>query len=86
MPPNSDRRETTRPSPHWLPRPVCVGTRGREEGGESDRESRMEMEIMLQPASPGDTAENGSHLANAGGGCGVLGAADVQALSRVLSS
>ncbi|KYN10788.1 hypothetical protein ALC57_17067 [Trachymyrmex cornetzi] len=30
----------------------------------------MEMEIMLPPASPGDPAENGSHLANADGDSG----------------
>lgn len=66
MPANSDRCETTGPPFHWLTRPVRVDIRG----GGMDRESRVEMVETLPPASPGDPAENRSHLANADGGCG----------------
>ncbi|KYQ48190.1 hypothetical protein ALC60_12744, partial [Trachymyrmex zeteki] len=52
-------------SSHWPTQPVCIDI-----AVGNNQESRMEMEIMLPPASPGDPAENGSHLANADGDSG----------------
>ncbi|EGI59262.1 hypothetical protein G5I_12597 [Acromyrmex echinatior] len=49
-------------SSHWPTQPVCIDI-----AVGNDQEGRMEMEIMLPPASPEDPAENGSHLANADG-------------------